>query len=114
MRLPHADAAVVPLEKITLYLLNDAHPEGRGKAAFLRHFGFRVEQPQVLQEELLRLAREIDVRESTFAYGLKYVGVGVLNCPNGRRARITTVWVLRMGQPPPYLVTAYPVLMEIR
>jgi hypothetical protein len=114
MQLPYAESAVVPIEKITSYLLNDAHPEGGGKAAFFRHFGFRVEQPSVLQEELLRLSREVDVQESVFAYGLKYVGVGTINCPNGRRARITTVWVLRQGQPPPYFVTAYPALMEIR
>jgi len=114
MQLPYADLAVVPLEKITLYLLNDEHPEGSGKAAFFRHFGFRVDQPQVLRSELLRLVREIDVRESQFAHGLKYVGMGMLACPNGRQARIITVWVMRQGQPPPYFVTAYPVLMEIR
>ena len=114
MQLPHADDAVVPLEKVTEYLLNVAHPEGGGKAAFFRRYGFRVDKPDVLRAALLRLAREIDVRESTIAFGLKYVGVGVLDGPNGRRARVMTVWMLRSGQPPPYFVTAYPVLTEIR
>ena len=104
----------MPLEKITGYLLNDAHPEGSGKAAFFRHFGFRADQPDVLQAALLGLARTIEVQESTFPHGLKYVGVGVLTCPNGRRARILTVWVMRLGHPPPYFVTAYPALTEIR
>ena len=114
MRLPHADEAVVPLKKITEYLLNDSHPEGSGKAAFFRRYGFRVDMPEVLRAALLRLAREIDVRESRITFGLKYVGVGVLDCPNGRRARVMTVWMLRSGLPPPYFVTAYPVLTEIR
>jgi len=114
LQLPHAEMAIVPLEKITGYLLNDAHPEGGGKAIFFQRYGFRLDEPHVLQAELRRLAREIDVRESGFGYGLKYVGVGALNCPDGRRARIMTVWVLRSGQPPPFFVTAYPVLTEVR
>lgn len=114
MQLPYAEQAVVPLEKITGYLLNEAHPEGSGKAAFFRHVGFRVDQHGVLQAALLGLARTTEVQESTSPYGLEYVGVGVLNCPNGRRARILTVWVMRLGHPPPYFVTAYPALTEIR
>ena len=114
MQLPFAEQAVVPLEKVTAYLLNDAHPEGGGKAAFFRRVGFRVDRPSVLQAALLRLAREVDVQEVVFEYGLKYVGVGTLDCPNGRRVRLLTVWVMRQAQPPPYFVTAYPVLMEIR
>jgi hypothetical protein len=114
MQLPYADQSVVPLEKITGNLLNDAHPEGGGKSACFRHFGFRVEQPHLLQAELLRLARTIDVQESTFTYGLECVGIAVLNCPNGRRARSLTVWVMRLSHPPQYFVTAYPALTEVR
>jgi len=108
MELPHADLAVVPPEKITQYLLNDAHPEGKTKAAFFRRLGFRPENPQILEAELLHLARMADMKEMPFAFGLKYVGTGLIDCPDGRQVEIVTVWALRFGQPPPYLVTAYP------
>ena len=108
MDLPHRDQAVVPLQKVSGYLLNEDHPEGRGKATFFRRLGFRFDEPHVLRLALLRLAQDLKVTESSVHYGLKYVGVGMLDCPNGRRVRVQTVWMLRGGQPPPYLVTAYP------
>lgn len=108
MQLPYAAEAIVPLEKITQYLLNDAHPEGRSKAAFFRRLGFHPEEPQELKAALLRLAGETEMSESAFAFGLKYVGIGLMACPSGRRVQLVTVWVLRAGLPPPYFVTAYP------
>lgn len=57
---------------------------------------------------LIQLARDTDMTESPSAFGLKYVGVGLLVCPDGRRVSVRSVWVLREGQPPPYFVTAYP------
>ncbi|HWH91799.1 MAG TPA: hypothetical protein VNV64_08385 [Candidatus Binatia bacterium] len=41
MKLPNADAAVVAQEKIRDYLLNAAHPDNGGKAAFFVALGFR-------------------------------------------------------------------------
>jgi hypothetical protein len=42
MRLPNADDAVVPREKIQDYLLDLGHPIGGGKALFFLSFGFRL------------------------------------------------------------------------
>ena len=108
VRLPYADAAIVPPEKITLYLLNETHPDGRGKAAFFLHLGFKVDAHEMLQAALLRLVHSTEMTESAFAFGLKYVGIGLLICPDGRQVRVTSVWVLRGGRPPPYLVAAQP------
>lgn len=108
MQLPLIDVAVVPAAKITGYLLSEAHPDGRSKATFFRRLGFGRDRPDVLQAALLRAARNADMAESAFAYGLKYVGVGMLPCPGARLVRVVTVWVLRDGQPPPYFLTAYP------
>jgi hypothetical protein len=99
---------MVPLPKVTEYLLNEAHPQGRAKAAFLRRLGFRREQPDPLRRALLQLARTSDMTETTFEFGGKYAGVGVLNAPNGQEVRVLTVWVLHANQPPPILVTAKP------
>ena len=52
MRLPHAEQAVVPLEKIEDYLLNPGHPIGGSKAAFFRAFGFSREEWRLLAEAL--------------------------------------------------------------
>jgi hypothetical protein len=82
-----------------LYLLNEAHPKGKSKAAFFRRFGFRPEESHVMAAALLRLARETEMTESTFAFGLKYVGIGSLNCPDGRQVSVRSVWMLRDGGP---------------
>lgn len=108
MRLPYADKAVVPIEKLTGYLLNAAHPEGKSKAAFFFRRGFRADEAHILRNALLDLARVIDVEEITFTFGRKYVGTGTVQSPTGRTVTLVTVWVLRKGQPPPYFVTAYP------
>jgi len=107
VKLPHGDEAVVPLEKITEYLLSDSHPDGKIKAAFFKRFGFHRDEPQILEHALLHLARTVEMTEVIFRYGRKYAGIGWLNCPDGRRVPVVTVWVLRDNQPPPFLVTAY-------
>jgi hypothetical protein len=108
MRLPYAELAVLPFEKVTGYLLNDAHPEGRSKAAFFQRVGFRTDEPHILRRALLDLAPVVDVEEIVFTFGRKYIGVGIIRTPSGREVAVVTVWVLRRGQPPPYFVTAYP------
>jgi hypothetical protein len=108
VKLPYADQAVVPLRKITEYLLNEGHPQGRAKAAFFRRLGFRREQSDLLRRALLQLAQSSDMTETAFEFGRKYAGVGLLNAPNGQRVQVVTVWVLPANQPPPVLVTAYP------
>lgn len=108
MQLPYAAQAVVPLPKITEYLLNEAHPQGRAKAAYFRRLGFSRERPDALRRALLQLARTSDMTETRIAFGRKYAGVGALEAPNGQVVRVLTVWVLRADQPPPILVTAYP------
>jgi hypothetical protein len=108
MKLPFAEDALIETTKVTAYLLSPAHPQGRNKAAFFRRLGFRREHPEVLWQALRRLAPTIDVTETVFPFGIKYVGTGLLDSPSGRRVQVVTVWVMRDGLPPPILVTAYP------
>src|SRR5689334_18002070 len=74
MQLPYVGEAMVPLEKSTGYLLNDADPDARGKAEFFRRFGFRRDQPEILQAALRQLAQDAEMTELRTAFGLKYVG----------------------------------------
>jgi hypothetical protein len=50
MKLPNAENAVVERGKITEHLLNAAHPENGGKAAFFEALGFHREAPQASAE----------------------------------------------------------------
>jgi hypothetical protein len=108
VKLPFADQAVVSDAKIREYLLNEAHPTGRDKAAFFATLGFRRDQTAVFRRALLQLASGIEVEEVASGYGRKFVGTGEVRGLLGKRADILTVWMLRDGQPPPMLVTAYP------
>jgi hypothetical protein len=42
MKLPNSNLAIVSEQKLTLYLLNSAHPAGGSKAAFFLRFGFSL------------------------------------------------------------------------
>jgi hypothetical protein len=55
MELPNKNRAVVDLEKVRDYLLNEAHPDGYGKAEFFATRGFRREAWQVLADGLKQM-----------------------------------------------------------
>ena len=108
MFLPCADEAVVGHDKLVNYLLSREHPHGKTKSIFFTRIGFARDQPEVLRDALIRLARITDMEEIAFEYGVKYIGTGNIVTPTGRIAAVTTVWILRDGKPPPSLVTAFP------
>jgi hypothetical protein len=108
VRLPFADQALVPQAKITEYLLNEHHPQGGAKARFFIRVGFRRHEADRFEQALLELAQTSEMQESRSQFGRKYVGLGLLLTPNGERLPVVTVWMLREGQPPPTLVSAYP------
>ncbi len=109
MRLPNAEQAEVPKEKVIHYLLSLTHPLGRLKARFFLKLGFHPEHPEALVFALQQLAREYNVvkREQT-PYGEKFVVDGWLKSPAGHQARVPTVWIIEKGRHIPRLVTAYP------
>ena len=108
MKLPCGDQALVPEAKIVDYLLSEAHPQGRSKAAFFRRVGFRSEESGALRTALLQLATTTDMTEVVFEFGRKYAGIREVVAPSGEMLRVVTGWVLRNDAPPPMLVTAYP------
>jgi hypothetical protein len=57
---------------------------------------------------LVGLAQRTDMEETISQYGKKYIGTGDLEGRDGRRVRLTTVWIIEAGEPRPRLVTAYP------
>jgi hypothetical protein len=57
MKIPNAESAFVAQEKIRDYVLNAAHPDNGGKAAFLMALGFRAEDWPALAAGLREIAR---------------------------------------------------------
>ena len=109
MRLPNADAALVEQAKIREYLLNPAHPYGASKARFFAQFGFRAEAWEELALALREHGRQNEVsRVTETGFGPRYEVEGELTAPDGRRARVCTVWQIDEGQTVPRLITAYP------
>jgi hypothetical protein len=109
MKLPHAEEALVPRNKIENYLLDIGHPIGGGKAAFFVRFGFSREEWKGLHDALAKHARENEVADSIAdADGISYAVEGPLDTPSGRRPMLRSVWLLETGSIAPRFITAYP------
>jgi hypothetical protein len=109
VKLPNGERALVPPSKLTGYLLSEAHPAGRVKAAFFRAVGFDEDAGSLFEQGLLAIARNDDVVEVVPSpYGVKNVVDGPLATPLGRIVRLRTVWIIEAGRDRPRLVTAYP------
>jgi hypothetical protein len=109
MKLPEGGRAYVPTEKITDYLLSTTHPVGCAKAVFFRGLGYNESNIELLEKELLTIARNDEVTEiEKKPYGVKYVLEGSLKSPLNIITKIRTVWIVEINRPQPRFVTAYP------
>ncbi len=109
MKLPKAHLAVVERVKLCDYLLNPAHPDNGGKAAFFAELGFHVGNWPALAAAFRELAESSLVAKSlASAHGAKYVLDGRIGTPDGTRPWVRTVWIVDRGVEAPRLVTAYP------
>jgi hypothetical protein len=109
MKLPNLEAAVVPQEKVTDYLLSPTHRDGRHKAAFFLSFGFSASAWQELVAALLKHAQDYEVvtiEDSPF--GTRYVVEGTISALDGRSPNLRSVWVIEKDEDIPRFVTAYP------
>lgn len=105
----HVEQAYVPEEKITHYLLNVNHDEGRGKALFFLRMGFSVEKWEELAQALVLHAHENEmVKEEVTRFGTRYVVEGELTTPNEHTIRLRSVWFVSTHTSAPRLITAYP------
>ena len=94
MKLPNADLAIIEREKIADYLLNPAHPDNGGKAAFFTACGFRQDDWIALAEALRALAVTGDAAKSLDSpHGRKYILDGEIETPAGRQSVVRTIWM---------------------
>ena len=108
-RLPNADRASVAPRKISHYLLSDTSKSGRGKAKFLKRFGFAADRPDELIAALLHHAQTYDVvgiRKTE--HGMMYEIISPLVCPDGRLPQVMTAWIIDEGLNDPRFVTLIP------
>ena len=108
-KLPNVEHATIQKAKITQYLLNFDHEDGKTKADFFVRFGFEPDNWQALEQALLQQATENPVVQQTQTeFGVKYTIDGALNCPDGRKPSIRTIWQIDKGKDTPRLITAHP------
>lgn len=80
------------------------------KARWFTLLGYNKQKPNELVESLLELAnQDIQTSEETnYGTKTKYVIVGEIKGPNGRAAKIISIWMIPTSDSVPKLVTAYP------
>src|SRR5215510_527274 len=95
MKIPNADAAFVAEEKIRDYLLNAAHPDNGGKAAFFMALGFGAEDWPAGAASLREIAGNTEVAETFESiHGRKYTLIGRLQSPSGRLPVVQPIWII--------------------
>ena len=108
MKLPNADRAVIPAAKLRDYLLNEDHPENRGKARLLRALGYGREDWGRLEEDL---RQQHLVRDATLGnpglYGASYRITAAITGPRGT-ATMVSIWIITWEADLPSFVTMYP------
>lgn len=109
MELPNRHLAYVPEAKITRYLLDLNHPDGRGKAQEFRKRGYNESNVDTMIGDLIEVAQSQPVSgvERT-EYGTKYVIYGVIQPPTGGDLLILSVWQIDHGSSAPRMLSAYP------
>jgi hypothetical protein len=107
--LPNAHRAFVADVKVSLYLLDPAHPNNGGKAALFNRFGFTQLTSTALRNAL-RVHPQVNpvIRAMPNPYGAKYLVECSLLSPDGRNPYIHTVWIIDPSGSAPRLVTAFP------
>lgn len=109
MKLPKLEEAWVEEKKVTLYLLNEQHEKGSGKAKFFSQFGFSMAEWKQLADALIVHAQQHDVVKSEETkHGTRHVIEGELVTPIDRKPLVRSVWFIATGESRPRLVTAYP------
>jgi len=110
MYLPNKEKAKVAIDKITDYLLSNSHPVGKHKATFFVSIGFKIDQPEILQEALRQIPGNYVVTETASTqFGRKFIIDGNIVAPNHRSYLLRTVWMIENNTDTAYLITAYPI-----
>lgn len=109
MKLPDADNAVIPAEKLRDYLLSSSHPVGRFKAVFFHALGYTGGDWERLEADIQSiLTNDATMVGEQTDYGQKWEVRGSITGPTNRSAEIVTGWIILKGESMPRFITAYP------
>ncbi len=109
MKIPNCENAVVAIEKLRDYALNEEHSKGKHKAIVFRSaLGFTKDDAEELRTILLDIACNDDAIESDFdEYGQRYIINFFLRRGNDQEAIIHSAWMIRTHEDFPRLLTCY-------
>jgi hypothetical protein len=108
MKLPNAEHAYVPLEKLLDYCLNTEHGRGKHKALlFSLLLDITNKNVEVLQAALLDAARTNDAIEGeTDEYGKRFtIDFGITTRKGS--ATVRSCWIIRTREDFPRLISCY-------
>jgi hypothetical protein len=60
LKLPNADKAIIPPEKLRDYILSSSHPVGKFKAAFFKSLGYSGDNWQQLEAGIRSIINDYD------------------------------------------------------
>lgn len=105
-----SEQLLIEKEKVTKYLLNTDHPDGRSKAQlFIRH-GFDPLEWDTFKDAIQKHAEDHPViSELGTLFGTKYIIEGSLETPSSKKLLIRSVWMIRINEQQATLITAYPI-----
>jgi hypothetical protein len=101
-------AVVIERRKILDYLLSPIHHVGQYKAEFFQSLGYHQLVWKVLERDIRDLLKGQLLRGGETPHGTKYTLSGWIIGPNGKSARILTVWIVPPAHNVLRFVTAYP------
>lgn len=108
MKLPNHENAVISIEKLRDYCLNDDHPRGKHKAlVFKSALDLEKKDSELLKTIILDSLNTNDAIE-TFRdiYGIRYT-VDITCIRNDKQAVIRTIWITKTNENFPRLTTCY-------
>ena len=108
MKLPNAELAIIDIEKIRDYCLNQDHPRGKHKArVFERDLGLTTGETEELIISIKKGIQEAECFEGEGdAYGQRY-SVDIRIEKNDVKAYVRTGWIIRRGEIQPRLTTCF-------
>jgi hypothetical protein len=113
--LPYAAAARVADAKVRDFILDAAHPDNKGRAAFYIGIGFTRQQWHLLRDALLAHPQNNSVIGAVSTeFGTKYRVRCSIASPDGRNPCIDTLWVIDHGSTVPASMTTYPAPRSVR
>ncbi len=102
MRLPKAELARIPTEKLVRYALDETHARGRHKArVFASALGITASDWRYLHDQILAALPTASIRAIRITpFGVAYEVLVTIDGLNGATAPVVTTWIIQGAKPP--------------